>query len=65
MTWKILGVFPSVNGQFKVIAQSGSKVVHADRLTQEGVDAFDPQKFWDSGNARTAPRSGADILALI
>lgn len=65
MTWEILGVFPSVNGQFKVVAKSGSRVVHADRLTQEGVNAFDPQAFWESGCARPKPNSGADVLGMI
>ncbi len=63
--WKILGIHPTVNGQFKVIARRGSCVVHADRLTQEDADAFDPQAFWDSGVARPAPNSGASVLELI
>lgn len=65
MTWQILGVHNSVNGQFRVIARSGSRVIHADRLTQEGVDAFDPQAFWESGCARQKPNSGADVLGMI
>ena len=65
MNWEILGVFPSVNGQFKVIARSGSRVVHADRLTQEAADVFDPQAFWEAGVARPSPNSGASVLDLI
>ena len=55
MTWQILGVHNSVNGQFRVIARSGSRVIHADRLTQEGVDAFDPQAYWDLNYVKPAP----------
>ena len=52
MTWQILGTHNSVNGQFKVVARSGSRVIHADRLTSEQADSFDPQAFWDLSLAK-------------
>jgi len=44
--WTILGVYNSVNGQYKIIARRGSAVIHADRLTAEQAQAFDPQTYW-------------------
>lgn len=63
--WEILGTWPSVNGQFKITARSGSRVINADRLTADGVAAFDPQAFWENGLKRPAPADGSRILALI
>lgn len=64
-TWTILGVWPSVNGQFKVTARRGACVINADRLTADGVASFDPQAFWENGLKRPAPADGSRILGLI
>lgn len=49
-TWQILGTHPSNNGQYKVIARQGSRVVHVDRLTADDAAAFGPaeaQAAWE------------------
>lgn len=52
----MVGVFPSTNGHFKIIARRGDQVAHADNLTAEQVEAFDPNAFWANGIVRPAPK---------
>lgn len=65
--WQILGVFPSTNGQFKVIGRNGSRVAHVDRLTEQDAKAFTPadvEAFYRSG-LRPATPNIVDLMATI
>lgn len=49
--WIVLGVYPSVNNQEKVIARRGGQVVHIDRLPQgkaETLTQADFNRAWQS-----------------
>lgn len=41
-TWEILGRYPQANGQVKITARSGDRVVHIERLSAEVAEAYGP-----------------------
>lgn len=57
--WTVLGVYTSVNFQFKLVARRGSACVHMDRLSAEEVTALtqaDIQTFLTAGLRPAAPQ---------
>lgn len=42
MSWEILGKYPQANGQVKVIARQGARVVHIERLSAEQAETYGP-----------------------
>lgn len=45
--WEILGRYPKANGQVKITARNGARVVHIDRLTPEQAEAYTPADVAD------------------
>jgi hypothetical protein len=48
--WEILGKYPQANGQVKVIARQGARVVHIERLSAEQAETYGPDDaaaYWE------------------
>lgn len=51
--WEILGRFPQANGQVKITARNGARVVHIERLSVEQAEAYGPADvaaYWQRCN---------------
>lgn len=48
--WEILGRFPQANGQVKITARNGARVVHIERLTAEQAETYGPADVADYWN---------------
>ncbi len=50
MNWEILGRYPQPNGQVKIIARQGQRVVHIERLDADKAEAYGPDDvaaYWE------------------
>jgi len=44
--WEVLSVTPTVPGQVRVVAKSGVRVIHQDRIPESEVETFDFDQCW-------------------
>lgn len=62
MSWAIIGVYPSTTG-LKVIARSGNRVIHRDRLTPEQVGMLDFEAEWRGASPKPISTTIGNMLA--